>query len=226
MKISRLPAYKSVLKLGRERDNAILVDMGCGFGDGLRRAIADGFPIQGALGFDLEKNFWDLGHEAFKSTPETFPVPFVQGDAFDPLILELVPPYCDAPKTPIPALNSLTSLNPLRGHVSAIYAASFFHLFSEEKQLRLARAIAGLLSPEPGSVVFGLHVGSSVKGSIERPNGRTVCRHSPDSWKEIWDGEVFDKGKIKVEAHLGSKLVDLGPSLEQARILVWSVTRL
>jgi len=40
-----------------------------------------------------------------------------------------------------------------------MYASLLFHLFSEEKQLHLLRALAGLLSPEPGSMIFGLHIG-------------------------------------------------------------------
>jgi len=169
-----------------------------------------------------------LGHETFRSTSETFPVPFVEGDVFDPSVLELVPPFYDAPNTPRPTLSSLTSLNPLHGHVSVIYTASFFHLFNEERQLKLAQALAGLLSSEPGSVIFGSHLGKSVKGFVEGTYG-AMFYHSPDSWQELWDGEVFEKGKVRVEVLLKTIPQDNPESKSQfdrGELLVWSVTRL
>jgi len=169
-----------------------------------------------------------LGHELFKSTPETFPVPFITGDVFDSSTLEPVAPFNDAPKTLMPALNTLKSLNPLRGHVSVIHASSFFHLFDEEKQFQLARALAGLLSPDPGSLIFGSHAGRPVKGTGESSMGRPRCCHSPESWKELWDGQIFEQGQVKVDAVL--QRVDLhvaDPSIVAERFLLqWSVTRM
>ena len=90
--------------------------------------------------------YWDLGHKLFKTTPQSSPVPFVAGDAFDAAHLEIVPPLPTAEAatltTSASPLLGLTSLNPLRGHVSAIHASSFFHLFGEAEQLHLARALA------------------------------------------------------------------------------------
>jgi hypothetical protein len=170
--------------------------------------------------------FWDLGHELFRTTPKTFPVPFIAGDVFDPANLEPVAPFNDAPKTSVPALNTLTSLNSLRGHVSVIHASSFFHLFDEDKQLQLARELACLLSPEPGSVIFGSHGGLSVKGYFRAGLRFT---HSPETWEELWDGQVFNKGKVKVEASLHKDdLVD--PSMPDHGsirfVMTWSVTRM
>jgi len=224
-----LPAYEKVLALGRERDNAILLDLGCCFGNDTRKAVADGFPMKGVVASDIHKEFWDLGHELFNSTSETFPVPFILGDVFDPSILEHNTSLNDPPKTPMPVLHSLTSLNPLRGHVSVIHASSFFHLFNEEKQLQLARALAGLLSHEPGSILFGSHVGRPVKGFKQTPNGRVMFCHSPESWKELWVGQVFQQGVVEVEVLLRpidrtdfSLLAETSDNF----ILSWSVTRL
>jgi hypothetical protein len=111
--------------------------------------------------------------------------------------------------------------------VSAIHASSFFHLFGEEKELYVARALAGLLSPEPGSVIFGLHVGSPDKGFIPSPmhGDRRMFCHSPESWAQLWDGVVFEKGVVNVYA----KLVQMTrPDAQNVTytILVWSVKRL
>ena len=132
-----------------------------------------------------------------------------------------------------PDLRSLTSLNPLHGRVFAIHASSFFHLFDEEKQLHLARALAGLLSPEPGSMIFGVHVGAPEKKgfvpSLRSRDHRLWC-HSPESWIELWDGLVFEKGVVKVQTNLVHKerrnLQPDAPRDAMITYLVWSVTRL
>ena len=139
----------------------------------------------------------------------------------------------DPPSDSAPDLRSLTSLNPLHGRVFAIHATSFFHLFDEEKQLHLARALAGLLSPEPGSMILGLHIGTPEKKgfepSITRRDHRLWC-HSPESWTELWDGLVFEKGVVKVQTKLVQRerriLQPDAPQSAMITILVWSVTRL
>ncbi|KAI0932444.1 hypothetical protein AcW1_000430 [Taiwanofungus camphoratus] len=234
LKISRLPAYGKLLKLGKERKGAIFLDIGCCFGNDVRKAVADGFPVEGAIASDLRPEFWELGHKLFNSTPETFPVPFLPGDAFDAHFLKPVPPFYSFPEMPAPALSALTTLNPLLGHVSAIHASSFFHLFDEPQQLQLARSLAGLLSPEPGSLIFGSHGGGSEKGyrvETGEPSlrGASMFCHSPESWAELWDGEVFKKGTVKVEAGLVEmqrpEMQNVDPGT-RFYLLSWSVTRL
>ncbi|THH16275.1 hypothetical protein EW146_g4351 [Bondarzewia mesenterica] len=71
------------------------------------------YPIQNVIASDLRKGassststtktkiisliiplgLWNLGHDLFRSTPESFPVPFIEGDVFDPSFLEAVPPF-------------------------------------------------------------------------------------------------------------------------------------
>ncbi|KAI0771025.1 hypothetical protein BD413DRAFT_476724 [Trametes elegans] len=237
LKLGRLPAYQQLLTLGRERKDAIFLDIGCCFGNDIRKAVADGFPVEDCVGSDLHPEFWELGHTLFKSTSETFPVPFIAGDAFDPAHLAPAPPlYAPAtPPRPRPDLRTLTSLSPLRGHAAAIHASAFFHLFGEDEQQRLARALAGLLSPAPGSVILGAHGGRAEKGfrtEARRPsshrNAPMFC-HSPESWRELWDGQVFERGTVKVEAYLHeTPRRDLDGIAPDAKfyLLVWSVTRL
>lgn len=88
----------------------------------------------------------------------------------------------------------------LQGHISAIYASSFFHLFNEERQLELAKR---LLTHTKGSIIFGSHVALLEKGyaGAEDDEWKMFC-HSPESWKELWDGQVFVKGTVKVTAEL------------------------
>ncbi|EGO04103.1 hypothetical protein SERLA73DRAFT_158452 [Serpula lacrymans var. lacrymans S7.3] len=144
--------------------------------------------------------------------------------------------YKGSPKTTVPKLNTVTTLNALRGHISALHAAAFFHLFSEEQQLAVGRSLAPLLSPLPGSVIFGYHIGKKEKGLIEM-FGHTLFCHCPETWAAMWDGVVFAKGTVRVDVKLQEKRpsMELSPKVtgnipaEEAKAmmwLVWSVTRL
>ncbi|KAE9400131.1 hypothetical protein BT96DRAFT_965450 [Gymnopus androsaceus JB14] len=202
--LGRLPAYEQLLKLGKERKDAILIDVGCCFGNGIRQAVQDGYPVQNTLSSDLRGGLWDLGHELFKSTPQSFPTSFVEGNVLDSAFLssDQFPFTKDSspPVTAVPSLGTVTSLNDLHGHVSAIYTGHFFHLFSETQQEQIAHGLAGLLSPEPG-------------------------------WKELCEG-IFGVGCVQVKAELGPpagglSFFDMYPENKTlSHRMAWSVTRL
>ena len=96
------------------------------------------------------------------------------------------------------------SLDPLRHHVSVIHVSAVFHLFSEQQQLQLARRLGALLSPLPGSIVLGKHVGLPVAGIKTDACGgvQEMYCHSPDSWRAMWEGAVFEPGSVLVRAEL------------------------
>ncbi|KAJ7457340.1 hypothetical protein FB451DRAFT_1142590 [Mycena latifolia] len=221
-RISTFPAYQNVLALGREREGGILLDLGCCFGTDIRQAASDGFPVQNLIACDIHPEFWKLGHELFRSTPETFPVPFLAGDAFDSDFLE--PSESIVTQSEVigssPPLASLKSLTPLRGHIAVIHISYLFHLFFEPQQRHLACALAGLLSPVHGSVILGCHVGIREKGFRDGPFGHPVFCHSPKSWREMWE-EVFPEGSIEVDVHIQRRVSDP----PDVGLLVWSVTR-
>ncbi|RDX42801.1 hypothetical protein OH76DRAFT_1260462 [Lentinus brumalis] len=231
LKLARLPGYDRILTLGKTRKNPIFLDIGCCFGNDVRKLVADGYPIDSVMATDLHPEFLELGHKLFNTTPQTYPVPFLAGDALDSAFLEVSHPFYTKPYSSPPQLSELTSLSALHGHVSAVSVCSVFHVFDEAGQLQLARAIAGLLSPEPGSMVIGIHSGRPEKGTfVTRAGGRDVSTfyHSPESWTELWDGELFVRGTVEVE----TKLVETGgwdfqdSDTDRYWFLVWSVTRL
>ncbi|KAL4080809.1 hypothetical protein J3A83DRAFT_71869 [Scleroderma citrinum] len=242
-KMSDHVAYEQVLKLGREREGALLLEMGCCFGIEVRRAVTDGFPAKQIIASDLNAELWEFGHTLCRSTPESFPVTFLVGDALDPEFLSPIP--CNVETQHAFDLSRISTLNDLKGKCSAIYARSFFHLFDEAQQCQLAHALGSLLSPEKGSVIFGSHIGGPEKGSITHraiAGQERTFLHSPSSWEELWtetsptnhqDGmaqgndhlqrPVFRFGEAKVEASI--KFIRLGIGFEGYR-LEWSVTRL
>lgn len=145
-------------------------------------------------------------------------IPYLTGDIFSPYFLEAVYPFYTPPSSPAPVLSSLTSLNPLHGQVSVVSACFVFDTLDEARQLQLARAIAGLLSPEPGSMIIGAHFVRSDKNSKVMSDGGDA-HHSLESWTELWDGGLFQKGTVEV------KVVLIEP--EAGRwVMDWMVTRL
>ncbi|KAJ7022609.1 hypothetical protein C8F04DRAFT_1213538 [Mycena alexandri] len=210
---------------GRNLPDPLLLDVGCCFGNDLRRIVHDGFPAKNAIASDLRRDFWDLGHKLFRSTSESFPVTFLAGDAFDANFLALQSPASEAPDSTTPDLGSLKSLNDLHGRLSAIHSASLFHLFSEPDQLQLARKLAGLLAPHPGSIIFGCHGAQPTKGHVLGSRGRHMFCHSPESWREMWDAEVFASGSVEVRAVLKNAGKILNPTTD-FHMMFWSVKRL
>ncbi|KAL4064872.1 hypothetical protein V8B97DRAFT_1199661 [Scleroderma yunnanense] len=225
MGISKNSVYGDIVKIGRERQGAVFLDIGCCFATDARKVAADGFPVRNIVASDLIKEFLELSHVLFRTTKETWPAHFVPGDALDPEMLSVVPPARGPKQEPLPDLTSLTSLNPLHGHCSVINASAFFHLFDEEKQLHFARALAGLLSPEPGSIICGIQTGKKEKGivtQVEQGAQYDLFAHSPESWEEMWNGMVFEKGEVQVRA----ERKEIVFAVRKIELLYWSVTRL
>ncbi|KAH9927499.1 uncharacterized protein BXZ73DRAFT_90753 [Epithele typhae] len=215
---SKVAGYNQLLKLGRARPDAILLDIGCCFGNDVRKAVADGFRVENVVATDIHPEFWDFGHKLFSTTPKTFPARFIAGDAFDPAHLECVPPFTtDSARTPRPDLPTLTSLNPLRGHVAAIHISAVFHLFGEEEQ--------------PGSMIFGLQSGRAEKGfrveaGVANSHGRQMfchCRRAGGS-----SGRACSPGRGPGRrARVGAGEERLATVSDGAKfwVLEWCVTR-
>jgi len=178
----------------------------------------------------LVTEFWDLGHKLFKTTPEIYAAKFLAGDAFDNAHLSPTAPVSSGPPPPVASVNTLTEL---RGHVSAIHASSLFHLFNEEKQFELGKRLASLLDPRPGSVIFGSHGAMPAKGQRPGTFTRMFC-HSPESWIQMWEEQIFEKGQVKVSTVL--KELDMVVERRERAVpveegtkfywLAWSVERL
>ncbi|TBU23416.1 hypothetical protein BD311DRAFT_704019 [Dichomitus squalens] len=177
----------------------------------------------------MRSDYWNLGHKLFRSSQETFPATFLAGDCLNPdFVGDSSPLKSGGPaEVPRPTLSTLTTLAPLRGHVSAIHIGNVFHLFTEEQQAYLARVLAGLLSFEPGSIIVGSHSASNVKGfrtSFYGGSAITQFCHCPESWTALWDGEVFEKGTVKVDTKLYEHKDALGAG-SGFYGLSWSVMR-
>jgi hypothetical protein len=158
-------------------------------------------------------------------------VPFLCGNVFDDTFLDISGTQ-KARIDSIPLLR-LQSLTQLKHRVTTIHATALFHLFTEGQQRELAHRLAMLLHPKKGSNIFGSHIARPVKGfRVEAAGlgsiGSYMFCHSDLSWIDLWDGEVFPKGTVKVE----TQLEEMSREDLRARAgvinyqLTWSVTRL
>lgn len=219
--MSKLHIYNHILKRGSE--GAILLDVGSCLGADVRKAAEDGFPVHNIIASDLKEAFSELGRNLFKSSSE--PILFIPGDIFDPAFLSVSQPASSVPEGTMPDIQTLRSLNDLHGRVGVIHASKLFHLFDENKQLELARALGGLLSCESGSIICGTHTIASEKGIVRHTvlgvDLSYFC-HSQETWASLWDGVVFEKGQVKVE--MMTSTVNIGGI--PFCLLHWSVTRL
>ncbi|KAK0942537.1 hypothetical protein LTR29_005958 [Friedmanniomyces endolithicus] len=129
--IAKSPQYPEILR--RVKQGETLLDLGCCFGQDLRRLVFDGAPASGLTGVELEQGFLDLGHD-FLLDRGRFCVPLVAGDFFGPL----------------PGLE--------KGSFDMVHAAFFFHLFSWDEQVQAVAKALQLLKPKQGSMLFGRQV--------------------------------------------------------------------
>ena len=182
--------------------------------------------------------FWDLSKKLFKiSPPEVMPERFLAGDIFDSSFLSsdgspATP--SSAPPSPPPALSTLTSLTPLQHRISVIHTGAFFHLFDEVKQRELAHLLASLLSPLPGSMILGSHVGSPnneeyKSGGLQSSLGPETFAHSSTSWRNLWvgSGGVFNPWEVMVWVETDARDISLMAQAneDKSHWLIWSVTR-
>jgi hypothetical protein len=131
-------------------------------GNNLRKIADDRFPVQNIIstiyskvcGFALAINcactnqFWDLGHELFRSTTILFPATLVARDAFDPAFLSL-PPLTEEPHpaTSHLDLRTLMSLNGLHGHLSTVHSTSLFPHSARRNSLSWCASSLGCYLP-------------------------------------------------------------------------------
>jgi hypothetical protein len=204
-------------------------------GTDVRKVAVDGYPVTALLGAELQSAFIELGHSLFFDAPprSALAPKFIIGDIFDPNFYD--PTFVPTSDLVPAAIDSgITNLTSLKGTIRHIHAGSFFHLFDQATQATLARLVVSLLLRQPGSTIFGSHVGQTQAGL--RPVGkeggstRMFC-HNPASWTDLFEGLLGGKTKVKVDARLVERgLSGMAPTSEvndwKGELLIWSVVLL
>lgn len=152
--------------LGRVLEGDRLFELGCGFGQNIRRLFLDGAEYFHLSGFDMNKHLIQAGYDLFQDRGR-IPMTFFSGN--------------------IMAASS-TSLR-LNGTFNIVFANMFFHLFDWAEQIAIAKRVITLLRSEPGSMVFGQSIGHMEPGlySVGRQHGKKGYAHDTRSLQQMWD---------------------------------------
>jgi len=164
--ITHQPEYPQVvtrLKTGNQK----YLELGCCFGQEIRKLVLDGVPSESLYAVDLEQPFIDLGYKLFKDK-DTLKAHFMTANL-------------------VAGTGNIDKVKALEGQIDILYAASFLHLFDYDTQLALCIMITKLLKPVKGSVFMGRQVGNVKAGHRERNAGKQqMYAHDEGSWKEMW----------------------------------------
>ncbi len=180
--IGKNPAYQEVLD--RIKNGEQFLDLGCCMGQDIRKLVHNGAPSENTFASDLKKDFWGFGYDMFldKTTLRT---QFMEADIFD----------------------ADSELKQVDGKIDIINAASFFHLFDWNDQVRAARRAVQLLKPVSGSLIIGRQGGKPEAGSFSHiKKEMTAFWHNPESWAKMWKQVGEETGtEWKAEAVLGDE---------------------
>ncbi|KAI4228715.1 MAG: hypothetical protein L6R36_001405 [Xanthoria steineri] len=200
LSLSRHPLYPESSGISYVHSSPqVLLDLGCCLAQDLRKLVFDGVPSEKLYGLDVEKGFIDLSYDLFNDHA-TFKDSSTDG--------------LSAVSIPAPA-----SLALLENRMSVVVANSIFHLYNYADQLRLAKRVVRLLSPERGSLILGRQVGSSQPGEYKAVNNQgTRYAHDAASFRRFWDQVAEDIGggcKFRVETVLDEE--EIGDNKDQGQ---------
>ena len=189
------------------KDGEQFLDLGCCFGQEIRKLIFDGAPSENLYGTDLRPDFYELGYELFRDR-QTCKAMFFPSNVFEPN----------------------AERDALNGTISIVYAGAFFHLFDRPEQLQVARRVVSLLAPRPGTLILGRQVGNVTPGRFEHGtnSGGWMYRHNEQSWQQFWDevgAETGTKWESWAELKMTARFQKPGFNEGGARQMYFAVRR-
>ena len=183
-----MPGYQEAV--ARVKDDASVLDVGCGFGQDLRYMAADGAPTANMYASDIVPTLWDLSYDLFRDT-DRMKARFIPADILDPA----------------------SPLMELRGKMDILVVSLIFHLFDWEGQVKAGNNMVAL--SRPGTLLIGRQIGNSIgmaipitttaSGEVGGVGSHTRFFHNPETWQEMWrriQRETGTEWEVESSLHL------------------------
>ncbi|KAF3057258.1 hypothetical protein GL218_06082 [Daldinia childiae] len=202
------PLYEKIVGLLKsESTETAYLDIGCCFGQDLRRLVFDGVPSKRLVGLDIERSLLELGYDLFLDR-ETLKSQFVIAN-----ILE--------------AQGKTWESLEERGF-DVIHCSAVFHLFTLDKQIIAAKHIARLV--KKGGIIIGRQMGSVKPGDFPALTKGTFCyRHDVSTFDAMWK-KVGEATQTRWNVEGIVDMVNISPNNylegEDSRRLLFTVTRI
>lgn len=175
--IVNAPQYDEVLQ--HIKDGATFLDLGCCFGQIIRKLVFDGAPGENLTGSELKPAFVELGFELFRDR-QKLSATFTIGDFFE------------------------ADVGGLQGQLfDYIYGGAFFHLFTWEEQVEAISRAVSLLKQKPGSMILGWQTGAEIAKSRIHDTARSgkIFSHNEYSLEKLV-AEVSDKLEVELSVEV------------------------
>ncbi|KAI1080788.1 hypothetical protein F5B20DRAFT_538949 [Whalleya microplaca] len=162
LSLASYPAYTGILERLRSDPSSMFLDLGCCFGQDIRKLFIDGIKPDQLVGLDLVPEFNTLSYELFRDTPRLhyeFHALDILDDSADWSILE--------------------------NRFDVLHLTSFLHIWNWEGQVKAALRIVSFT--KPGSTLVGSSLGSGVGGEFPNLEGTgTNFRQSEETFQKFW----------------------------------------
>ncbi|KAI1408090.1 hypothetical protein F5Y13DRAFT_173342 [Hypoxylon sp. FL1857] len=206
--LASYPSYGTVLERLRSDPESRFLDLGCCFGQDIRKLFIDGVKPHQLVGLDLVPEFHSLSYDLFRDASK-LEFEFHARDLHD----------------------DNADWSPLQNRFDVLHLTSLLHIWNWEGQVKAAQRIASFT--KPGSILVGSSLGSGVGGEFPNLEGTgTNFRQSEETFKKFWD-EVGEKTGTRWTVKATFKAMDSTKmNMNQAwaepnmGILLFEVTRL
>ncbi|KAJ5294322.1 hypothetical protein PENANT_c006G08543 [Penicillium antarcticum] len=178
LSIASSPAYPEILRRVKAGDK--LLDLGCAFGQELRRLIYDGAPYSNLYGSDLRPEFLELGCDLFLDH-DKMKEQLIGADILD---------------------ENSNLMGRLMGQLDIVYISLFLHVFDWEKQVEVAKRVLDLLAAKPGSMIVCRIMACRDQTLVNATLARMpYYYHDLASWNRLWERIKSDTGlQLDVES--------------------------
>lgn len=206
--ITEAPEYPSIL--ARVKAGERLLDVGCCLGHILRQLAADGAPPENLAGLDIQAAFIDLGFELFRDRAR-WKGRFVVGDLL-----------ASASASSSSSSPSASMVDALDGQFGVLHAASFFHLFGWDEQIRIAERLVRFFRADAAdALVVGRQVGNREPPTVEawreeqarggEGGWKKHYHHNIQTFQALWDEVGRKTGTLwKVTGQLNDESTEKG----------------